>query len=141
MDGLLPGSAAIDFQGTRLYTRGEIAQLVATAVSNIDAGKKPGRDAWFLERLVEAYRHQPPVRAILDSLPEALRATDSEPPSLLDQVSAWGGLRYQNAHGDNDVEVTGRAAGIFQLNDTAWAYLSLNNLHDLASGLPELPFR
>jgi hypothetical protein len=137
VDGLLPGSAAVDFQGTRLYTRGEIAAFVAKAVSNISDAKKPARDAWFLKRLVEAYRHQPPVRSLLDNLPEALTAADTTPPAWLDQVTAWGGLRYQNAHGGNDAEILGRAAGIFRLQDKAWAYLSLNNLHDLTSGLPD----
>lgn len=136
-DGLLPGCAAIDFQGVRRYSRGEIAELVAKAVSNAAAGKRPGRDAWYLRRLVEAYRHQPPVRALLDNLPEALAAPVPAKPALLDQVTAWGGLRYQNAHGGNDAEMLGRVAGIFPLEDKAWAYVSLNNLHDLTSGLPD----
>jgi hypothetical protein len=140
-DGLIPGYSARDFQASRQFTRGELADLTAKAMINYRAGAGQDRDSVFLNRLEHAFRYQPAVRDTLVQLAQmdATRPAATEKPTLpqVPGLSLYGGIRYAGFHGDDKVTVSGRVGGIYDVSDKAFLALSVNNLHDRTSAQPD----
>lgn len=148
--GLLPGYASREFQGERTFTRGELANLTATALVNFEAGAGTERDRVFLDRLAREFRYQPAVRRTVN----ATREMDLGPPAnrpagpgalpalapTLEKVpglSLYAGPRFVDFRGKSELSLTGRAGGIYDVGKDAFVALSVNNLHDRFSALPD----
>jgi len=140
--GLLPGYSARDFQATRLFTRGELADLTAKALINYTAGAGQNRDRVFLDRLAHAFRYQPAVRDAVEQLsgldiPRPAQDAEEAPLPPVPGLSVYGGPRYTSFRGDDKLTLSGRVGGIYDISDKAFLALSVTNLHDRTSALPD----
>ncbi|HEY3268951.1 MAG TPA: capsule assembly Wzi family protein [Armatimonadota bacterium] len=139
-DGLVAGYSARDFQATRTFTRGELAEITARAMTAFAAGAGSDRDEAFLRRLSQEFRLQEPVKKTQAALDELDLPRASSKQTKLPQIpglSLYGGPRLVRFEGDNSFRMAGRVGGIYDLSANAYAVLSLTNLHRLTSALPK----
>lgn len=139
VDGLLPGYAARDFQATRQFTRGQLADLTGKALLLYTSGMGADRDGMLLRRLANDFSLEPAVREASIAAKEIKIGRASNPPAVEEApgLSAYGGVRYWKFRDDGHVNVTGRVGGIYDVNDNVFVALSVNNLHRLTSALPK----
>lgn len=140
-EGLIPGYSAREFQGTRMFTRGQLAQFTATALENFDKGKRSERNEVLIRRLVETFQYQPAIKQALSGAALTLLAGGGTPIREKEAVnrlgySVYGGIRYLSFRGDTKIQPIGRVGGILDVTDDAYVALSINNLHRLTSALP-----
>lgn len=139
VDGLLPGYAARDFQATRQFTRGQLADLTAKALLLYTSGLGADRDDILLRRLANEFSLQSAVREASAAADEIKLGRTAKPPVVPSApgLSAYGGVRLWRFRADDHVNITGRVGGIYDVNDNVFVALSVNNLHRLTSALPK----
>jgi len=138
VDGLLPGYAARDFQATRQFTRGQLADLTAKALLLYMSGLGTDRDQMLLRRLAQDFALEPAVKEASDAAKEIKLDRTPKAPAVgsAPGLSVYGGVRLWRFRSDEHESITGRVGGIYDLNDNAFLALSVNNLHRLTSALP-----
>ena len=136
-DGLIPGYAAVDFQGPRQFTRRQLAQFTGIALENADKGKRTERNEVLLKRLAQTFRFQPAVRNALSGTGSTLAKPGTELGANRIGYSAFGGLRFQDFKDESEFNAFGRVGGIYDIAPNVFATLSVNNLHRATSALPD----